>query len=207
MVDCAHNFSLQETFNYDQRYQVPIGFAADDDASLSQPKGMGTLMDFRYLYTSFDGRINRKPFWIASVIMIVAAILFSVVIVLPLSAASPILGALASLVLSLVLLYPAAAIGVKRLHDRGRHGQLMAAFVAPGLILQVGELLGLTGSLQLIAGQSVYLPNTLGWMLNLIAVFVGIWALVTLGFLAGTSGANRYGPDPRASEAPQPATG
>lgn len=164
-------------------------------------------MDLRYLYTSFDGRINRKPFWIAAVIMFAAAILLSIVIVLPLSAASPTMGALASLVLSLVLLYPAAAIGVKRLHDRGRPGFLMAVFVAPGLILQVGELLGLTGSQQLVAGQSIYLPNTLGWLLNLVALVIGIWALVTLGFLAGTSGTNRYGPDPRASDITQPASG
>lgn len=164
-------------------------------------------MDFRYLYTSFDGRINRKPFWIACLIMVAAAILLSIVIVMPLSAASPTLGALASLILSLVLLYPATALGVKRLHDRGRSGRLMIVFLAPGLILRVGDLLGLTGSQQLIAGQSIYLPNTLGWLLNLVALAVGIWALVTLGFLAGTSGTNQYGPDPRASEIPRSAAG
>ena len=157
-------------------------------------------MDFRYLYTSFDGRIHRKLFWIASLIMIAAAILLSMVIVLPLSAANPTLGALASLVLSLAFLYPAAAVGVKRLHDRDKPGRLIVVFFAPGLILQVGELLGLTGSYQLIAGQSIYLPNLLGWLLNLVALVVGIWALVTLGFLAGTIGPNKYGPDPRASE-------
>src|SRR5690554_5260721 len=111
-------------------------------------------MDFRYLYTSFDGRINRKPFWIATVIMVVAGLLLSVVVVTPLSAASSTVGAVASLVLTLVLLYPAAALGVKRLHDRDKSGRLMAVFVAPSLILQLGELLGLTGSQQLIAGQS-----------------------------------------------------
>ena len=28
-------------------------------------------MDFRYLYTSFEGRINRKPFWIAGLILLI----------------------------------------------------------------------------------------------------------------------------------------
>ena len=50
----------------------------------------GSGMDLRYLYTSFDGRINRKPFWIDN------------------------------LILSLAFLYPSAALGVTRLHDRSK---------------------------------------------------------------------------------------
>jgi len=37
-------------------------------------------MDFRYLYTSFEGRINRKPFWIAGLILFVVAIVISSVV-------------------------------------------------------------------------------------------------------------------------------
>lgn len=153
-------------------------------------------MDFRYLYTSFDGRINRKPFWIASLVMVIAAVILSIVIIMPLSAVSLTLGSLASLLLSLAFLYPAIALGVKRLHDRGNPGIFMAIFVAPGIMLQLGALLGLTTSAQVLAGQTVYLPNTLGWIVNLAGLVIGIWALVTLGFLKGTSGKNAYGPDP-----------
>ncbi len=37
-----------------------------------------------------------------------------------------------------------------------------------------------------------------GWwvLIGLVPVIGGIWALVETGFLAGTSGANQYGPDP-----------
>lgn len=164
-------------------------------------------MDFRYLYTSFEGRINRKPFWIASLILVVAAIIVSLVLVTPISAISTTLGALAALILSLVLLYPAVALGVKRLHDRDRPGRLMAIFIAPSLILQAGDLLGITGSYQLIAGQSIYMPNLIGWLLNLAILVVGIWALVTLGLLKGTSGANAYGPDPRVGDTREAALG
>ena len=153
-------------------------------------------MDFRYLYTSFDGRINRKPLWIASVILFVVAIIISIVVLLPISAVNTTLGALASLILSLVLLFPGAALGVKRLHDQGKSGLLMIVFIIPGLILQIGDLLGMTGSYQIIAGHSIHMPNTLGWFLNLMTFGVAIWALVTLGFLKGNSGANAYGPDP-----------
>lgn len=163
-------------------------------------------MDFRYLYTSFEGRINRKPFWIASVILALAAILLSVIVILPLSAMSSTLGAAASLALTLVILYPAVALGVKRLHDRDRPGSLMAVFIAPSLVLQLGDLLGITGSEQLIAGQSVQVPNLLGGILIFVTLIVGLWALVTLGFLSGTRGPNQYGPDPRSDEIVEPAT-
>ena len=164
-------------------------------------------MDLRYLYTSFDGRINRKPFWIASLILAAAAILLSLVIVTPLSLGSSGLGAAASLILSLLFIYPAAALGVKRLHDRDSPGRLMAVFMAPGLVLQGGDLLGLTGSEQVIAGHSIHVPNGVGIILMAVALVTAIWALVTLGFLRGTEGPNRYGPDPRAERARQPAMG
>lgn len=153
-------------------------------------------MNFRHLYTSFDGRINRKPFWLASIAMMVAALVVSLVVVVPLTRASRTLGALASLILALVLLYPAVALGVKRLHDRGLSGRLMAVFVAPGLVSQVGNLLGITTREQTIAGQSLVVPNTLGMIIGLVGLAVGIWAFITLGLRKGTPGANAWGPDP-----------
>src|SRR5690606_4281696 len=115
------------------------------------------------------------------------------------------MGALAGLILSLAFLYPGLALGVKRLHDRGKSGLLMAVFIAPGLISQLCNILGITGSYQTIAGHSIHMPNTLGWILNFATLGVAIWALVALGFLKGTNGANSYGPDPLMSEARQAA--
>lgn len=164
-------------------------------------------MDFRYLYTSFEGRINRKPFWIAGLILFVVALVISFAIVMPITAANATMGALVGLILSLAFLYPGAALGVKRLHDRGTSGLMMAVFIAPGLVSQLCDLLGITGSYQTIAGHSIHMPNTLGWILNLVTLGVAIWALVTLGFLKGTSGANSYGPDPLLDEAREVAPG
>lgn len=164
-------------------------------------------MDFRYLYTSFDGRINRKPFWIASLIMMGVGILLTMVVVAPVAMMSAGLGTFLSLLLSLAFLYPIVALGVKRLHDRGKSGQLMAVFLAPGLLMQLGELLGLTGSQQMIAGEAIHVPNMLGWILILVSFGVAIWALVELGFLKGTAGANAYGPDPLSGAVTEPAAG
>ena len=162
-------------------------------------------MDFRYLYTSFEGRINRKPFWIASLIMMAVAIVLSLVIVAPTTMMSPGLGVFLSLIIWLALLYPVVALGVKRLHDRGKSGQLMAVFLAPSIIIQLGDLLGITGSEQVVGGETVYLPNMLGWLLIMVSLGVAIWALIELGILKGTTGPNAYGPDPLAGTAAQPA--
>lgn len=164
-------------------------------------------MDLRNLYTSFEGRINRKPFWVAGLILMVAGIGISLLTVVPISAANPTMGALAGLILSLAFLYPGVALGVKRLHDRGKSGLLMVVFIAPGLISQLCDLLGITGSYQTIAGHSIHMPNTLGWILNIVTLGVAIWALVTLGFLKGTSGPNGYGPDPLMSDVRQAVPG
>ena len=164
-------------------------------------------MDFRYLYTSFEGRINRKPFWIASLIMMAAAIVVSLVIVAPATFMSPGLGVFLSLIISLALLYPVVALGVKRLHDRGKSGQLMAVFLAPSIILQLGDLLGITGSARVVGGETIYLPNMLGWLLIMVSLGVAIWALVELGILKGTTGPNAYGPDPLAGTTVQPVAG
>jgi uncharacterized membrane protein YhaH (DUF805 family) len=164
-------------------------------------------MDFRYLYTSFEGRINRKPFWIASLIMMAAVIVLSLVIVTPITLMSPGLGIFISFLIWLALLYPVVALGVKRLHDRGKSGQLMAVFLAPSIIGQLGDLLGITGSEQVVGGETVYLPNMLGWLLIMVSLGVAIWALVELGILKGTTGPNAYGPDPLAGTAAQPVAG
>src|SRR5699024_5325616 len=160
-------------------------------------------MDFRYLYTSFDGRINRKPYWLAGITLGIGLVVLSLIVVVPLAAASPILGSLAGLVLMLASLYPVVALGVKRLHDRGKSGQLMAVFIAPGLIYQIGNLLGITRSAHELAGQTVMLPNMLGSILGLLSLAVGIWALVELGIRKGSNGANAFGPDPLDSPVPQ----
>lgn len=165
-------------------------------------------MNFRDLYTSFDGRINRKPFWLGIIGLIVASIIITVVVVLPLSALSKTLGNVLGLLISLAFLYPGCALGIKRLHDRGKSGTLMAVFVAPGLVYQIADLLGLATRQAALNGQTFPVPTALGSALGLLSLAVGIWALVTLGLRKGTAGANAWGPDPlgalQTSAEPQP---
>ena len=43
-----------------------------------------------------------------------------------------------------------------------------------------------------------------GVVFHVIGFGISIWALVELGFLRGTAGANRFGPDPLATAVAQP---
>ena len=76
--------------------------------------------DWKYLFTSFDGRINRAPFW-AGVLVLIGA---NVVLAIIGSVLGMIFGPLSYLATigSLVLIYPAVALYAKRWHDQAKSG-------------------------------------------------------------------------------------
>jgi uncharacterized membrane protein YhaH (DUF805 family) len=133
-------------------------------------------MDWKYLFTSFEGRINRQPFWLSILVLIIVQwvlmLIFGVVLgtsmmggmdpnMPPDEAAAMAMKAFAPLIIvSLIFLYPALAIYAKRWHDRGKSGW---------------------------------------WTLILFVPLIGaIWFLVECGFLRGTEGPNQFGNDPLA---------
>ena len=76
--------------------------------------------DWKYLFTSFDGRINREPFW-AGVLVLIGA---NIVLAILGSILGMIFGPLQYLasIGSLVLIYPAVALYAKRWHDQAKSG-------------------------------------------------------------------------------------
>ena len=76
--------------------------------------------DWKYLFTSFDGRINREPFWAGVLVLIGANIVLAII--------GGILGAIfgplqyLATIGSLVLIYPAVALYAKRWHDQSKSG-------------------------------------------------------------------------------------
>ena len=133
-------------------------------------------MDWKYLMTSFEGRISRQPFWLSVlalfiaqwVIMIILGMLFGISMMGGMdpnatpeqAAAMATSGMLPFIVVTLLFLYPVLAVYTKRWHDRGKSGW---------------------------------------WTLILLVPFIGfIWFLVECGFLRGTEGPNQYGNDPLA---------
>jgi uncharacterized membrane protein YhaH (DUF805 family) len=76
--------------------------------------------DWKYLFTSFDGRINRAPFWAGVLVLIGANVALAIIG----SVLGMIYGPLSYLasIGSLVLIYPAVALYAKRWHDQAKSG-------------------------------------------------------------------------------------
>ncbi len=140
-------------------------------------------MDWAYLLNSFDGRIGRKPFWIAMA-AIFAANLFACLI------AGQIGGNRLSAIVDLAFTYPQFAIAVKRCHDRNMPIWVLAAFFGGNAVLDLLIVLDWA-----VTDEG---PTTLWIVVALPCLVVFLALLVELGFRRGTPGPNQYGPDPLA---------
>lgn len=159
-------------------------------------------MNLKHLFLSFEGRISRKPYWIALLILI-AIQLFGVavglfVLGLPLETflqqdnqtlTQINLGA------GLILLYPSLAITIKRLHDRNRSGWWGTMFYALSVANNILSTTSYAGTAGNLSTSQLALLALLG--------IGGLWLLVELGFLRGTAGENRFGQDPLGGESAQ----
>jgi uncharacterized membrane protein YhaH (DUF805 family) len=134
-------------------------------------------MDWGYLYTSLEGRISRKPYWLATLLMILVCgpLLFFLLITG---------GSSVTILVQLLLVYPSFALALKRAHDRNRHPALIVGFFALAVLLDIMQLLGFG------AWRGVPLIIFLLWLASIILL------IIDLGFFRGTKGPNQYGPDP-----------
>jgi len=144
-------------------------------------------MDWAYLLNSFDGRIGRRTFWIAMGVVMVAEILGHF-------AAEAIQGDRLSAIVDLIFTYPEFAIAAKRGQDRNMPLWVVGAFFGAGVLLDLITVLGLAGT----DDQ----PSTLSLVIALPFTVFGLALLFELGFRKGTTGPNRYGPDPLAPQSP-----
>ncbi len=143
-------------------------------------------MDFKYLFTSLDGRINRKPYWLA------ALVLFAISLVVQLGVYFA-AGLQAMMIVGLAFMWPGFALAVKRAHDRNRPTWLVALFFA---ILLVSTFMQIAGVHE-TAGE----PTTPYIVVSMIFLIFAIYAFIDWGLLRGTNGPNQYGPDPLQQEA------
>jgi len=161
-------------------------------------------MNLGPLLFSFKGRIQRLYWWVATIAVgTVAGILTKLLeygghsagkfVVDPGTneiAPTGIYGAAITAV-GLANLWINLALSVKRLHDRDRTGawvflQLLLVFLAVILIVAAIAVPKENGGPWLI----------LAWLTGIVAFAVSVWLFVELGFLRGTRGPNRFGPDP-----------
>ena len=152
-------------------------------------------MSHGWMLFGFDGRLNRKPYWIGSIEVMVVAILVAgaVAALFNLTGRAPTPEELLRVAhpwlagFGLIIAYLAAALLAKRLHDRNKTGWLAALLLIPAEIETWLDPSGSVTHTPLI--HWVYL---VAWWVTII---VGLWFLIELGFLRGTAGDNSYGPD------------
>lgn len=155
-------------------------------------------MDFKFLFTSFSGRIGRKEYWLGILALIVASFILIFALGMAFSFFLPI--PLISLIGTIIIFCPAIAMGVKRLHDRNKSANPWAyIFFGPGILMQLMQITGFGYNSSLIAGEVVTMPsNGLIRILSIVGGIIGLWAFIELGFLKGTDGENKFGPNPLA---------
>ena len=137
-----------------------------------------------YLFTSFRGRINREPFWIACGILAAIEIATQWL-------AYQIEGDTLSTILDLAFTYPEFALAVKRANDRNLSPWVVALFFAGNVALDLFTLLN----------GAIDAANPINGIVLIPFALLGVALIVELGFRRGTSGPNRFGPDPLAGKA------
>lgn len=167
---------------------VAGGYAAS--AAVGAP---GSGFDFQSAMLSFNGRLRRSHFWIGFLIIFGANLVLNFI---------PFIGA----VISLALIWPNLAISVKRLHDMGKTGWLVAIPYA------LSFALGIAAAVMMVAGiaasgmdESYYENNPMAALSMMGPAFgiFGIIMLVNLAFLLwvgitdSQKGENRFGPNPK----------
>ncbi|WP_425069285.1 DUF805 domain-containing protein [Reyranella sp.] len=121
------------------------------------------------LLFSFQGRLNRAPYWYVHLAL--AVIQF------------PIFGAWFA-----IIVYPAMETrDMDTIQDAARTMYLLYILCAPFIWISLAVMV-----------KRCHDRDKTGWFIFIMLVpLIGpIWLLIELGFLRGTTGPNRYGPDP-----------
>ena len=161
-------------------------------------------MSWTELLFSFKGRIQRLYWWLTSLVVgVVAGMATST---LQFAAQSYGMGAIdpdtqqfepsgpfavAMGLVAIVNLWINFALSVKRLHDRDRTGWW---FVVQALVLTVAIVLLVVGVM--LPDEQKVAAFTAAGVVGAVAIAITLWLFIEIGFLKGTQGPNRYGPDP-----------
>ena len=109
-------------------------------------------MDWKYLFTSFDGRINRAKFWAGVGVLFAIGIVAQIIDALLGTTGESGLG-IVGVIVMLASIYPALALYAKRWHDRDKSGwwsliALVPIIGAIWLLVELGILEGTRGANQ-----------------------------------------------------------
>jgi len=155
----------------------------------------------------FRGRIRRQDWWMLTILLGIAQIivtfaLASIVSVAHLTPSAPamtpfealaMLPLYVTLPIQLAFLWPTIALSVQRYHDRGASAWPLLAYY----VLIYGADYIPASATAWTAGLPPALQPALPFVWPAISIALSLWFFVTLGFLDGTQGPNRFGPSPK----------
>lgn len=149
---------------------------------------------------SFEGRMNRAPYWGLWVLLsVVGMVAIAVPLVPLLGQGVPSEEAMReamkwpAIAIVIAMVWPVAAVTAKRLQDLDHDGSLAWALVAPPTLNNVALALLGTDTLPIGAiGNSV---------VGIVMLVILVVSVVYLGCIRGTQGPNRFGSDPLARAA------
>ncbi|MDP8997367.1 MAG: DUF805 domain-containing protein [Pseudomonadota bacterium] len=137
-------------------------------------------MDWKNLYLSMEGRTNRQPFWLGIVVLVIVTWILEFILFTAFG----------------VSLIPSMDPNADPAAAAAAASAMMGKMAVPLIIL---ALLILWPNLCLYAKRWHDRDKSGWWTLIMFVPLIGsIWLLVELGFLRGTPGPNRFGPDPLA---------
>lgn len=112
-------------------------------------------MDWQNLFLTYEGRINRQPFWLGNLALTAINVVGSLIG----GAIGGAVGNLIAIIFALAILYPAICIAIKRCHDRDKSGWWILIVLIPfiGIIWYIVEF----GFLRGTDGPNQYGPDPL----------------------------------------------
>jgi uncharacterized membrane protein YhaH (DUF805 family) len=145
-------------------------------------------MSMTQLLFSFEGRLNRKPWWLTNIAVgvgVTVLLLLGLAMVGEHKFTEAFLTMALLIILYIPLLWVSLALGAKRLHDRDKSAWWLALiYLGPGIASGIGDQM-----------------DSMGFVLHLVAFAITVWAFVELGCLRGTLGPTgtvptHWGPSP-----------
>lgn len=143
-------------------------------------------MNWRHLFLTLEGRIDRKDFWIGAAALIGAGLVLSVI---------PVVGQLASL----ALIVPWTCLTTKRLHDFGRSGWMALAAVIPSAASAVLGLFTALAASNVATMGAAFASAGLTLMISTAALVISLAFLLWVGLTPSDAASNAYGPAPELS--------
>jgi uncharacterized membrane protein YhaH (DUF805 family) len=144
----------------------------------------------RHLFLNLDGRISRKTFWLASLGVLVTGFVIAAIAVAQ-KLAGEVARDMAVEGVVLLFLLPYFMLAVKRGHDRNISTWIVSGWFVLVATTDALDFFGWLPSGDDLSKSGPFLLAAI-WVTGI----VGLALLVELYFRRGTSGLNRYGPDP-----------